>query len=117
MAIMGLKQMAFIRTGGTGHGSCPPDMTLTTLLAPRDKVTLLLWGGENPSIYGSDGQMYTMTSAECSSKINSFLSHLNTKLRRLPVFRLKLHWLSGGTANGPVADLVHRSGANGQTNN
>ena len=84
---------------------------------PRDKVTLLLWGGENPSIYGSDGQMYTMTSAECSSKINSFLSHLNTKLRLLPVFRLKLHWLSGGTTNGPVADLVHRSGANGQTNN
>ena len=44
--------------------------------------------------------------AECSGKINSFLSHLNTKLRLLPVFRLKLHWLSG-VANGPVADLVH----------
>ena len=39
-----------------------------------------------------------MTWAECSSKINSFLSHLNTKLRLLPVFRLKLHWLSGGGA-------------------
>ena len=46
MAIMGLKQMAFIRTGGTGHGSCPPDMTLTTLLAPRDKVTLCYYGEE-----------------------------------------------------------------------
>ena len=44
-----------------------------------------------------------MTWAECSSKINSFLSHLNTKLRLLPVFRLKLHWLSGG---GPQMDLL-----------
>ena len=44
MAIMGLKQMAFICTGGTGHGSCPPDMTLTTLLAPVTKSRCVIMG-------------------------------------------------------------------------
>ena len=47
MAIMGLQQMAFIRTGGTGHGRCPPDMTLTTaLLAPSPVTKSRYYGDE-----------------------------------------------------------------------
>ena len=48
--------------------------------------------------------------SERRNKINSFLSHLNTKLQRQPVFCPKLHRLSGRTTNGPVADLGAGSG-------
>ena len=45
----------------------------------------------------------TLEPCESSNEINSFLSHLNTKLQRQPVFCPKLHRLSGSP---PQMDLL-----------
>ena len=90
--------MAFIRAGTERH---------TVMSARHDTHQLIQAPWQSHVIVATRksldwcirGEMYTMTleQSQRRNKINSFLSHLNTKLQRQPVFCPKLHRLSGRT--------------------